>query len=195
MAWDNPNTPAKWGVTLADFDKGGWGTAVGSFKVPASTIKRFRKDIKDPITNAITGNEFDVERAFNEIAQTYINGVVSLYKILRKTFFYWYPDKTQTLLRQAIYNAIEFSCLNKQLWQNINGSSISTPGFNVTVDNTSWLITSDMMGLKAWNLLNNSEIETYKKVSQGRVSAYTASTNGNFEVIGKWDDNKIPDLN
>ncbi len=185
----------KWNISLEDYEKGGWGSAVGRFKAPASIIKKFRKDVwinnttgevitTDPndTVNWTAQNVFDVDTAFNELATTYMLGVVSMFQILRNVEFGWLDEDTRDSLRRAIYNAIEYAVLNRQVWENINGSSISTPNFTITADQTAWLVNSDMYGMKAWNLITNSGLQDYYFEEANRF--FQSTPNGNAKVIG-----------
>lgn len=184
------HTPETWKISLTDFNLGGWGTVVNGFKVPPSMIKRFRK----LITNAdgTTTETFDAVKAFNEIAITFINAIVSSYEILRITNFNFLEEDTRENLRKAVYNAIEFGCLNKQLWEMINNSQISMPNINIDVNTVSWILAKDMIGMKADNFITKSGLEDYMWVQEDNLSMVTK--NGNIRVIGKIKIEELPDL-
>lgn len=179
-----------WGISLEEYEKGEWGTAVGSFKVPATIIKRFRKEVTNA-DGSIT-SVFDKSRAFNEVAITYLSAVYATYDILRKTKISWFKVITKENVRKSIYNAIEYASLNRQFWENVNGSNISNPNFSVSVDSTGWLLTTDMFGMKALNYLTNSGIANYEWVTEDVLFVRTG--NGNVEVVGWADIDKFPEL-
>lgn len=184
------HSPKIWEITLEDFLKFGWGTAVNWFKLPKSIINRFRKDIQvtinnpDGTTTTQTKNVFDAETAFNEVAITYINAIVVMFSILRRHEWMEFEADTRQALKYAVYNAIEYSCLNRQLWENINESSISAPNFSIQANTVSWLITADMVGTKSWNWLIISGIEDYDDDFAEDVVYYT-TRNKNTKYISR----------
>lgn len=184
------HTPQTWKLSLADFKLGKWGTVVNGFKVPASMIKRFRT----LITNADgTQTEvFDADKAFEEIAITFINALVASYEILRITHFMFLEEDTRENLRKAVYNAIEYGCLNKQLWEMVNTSQISMPNINIDINTVSWVLSKDMIGMKADNYITASGLEDYMWVQEDNLSLVTK--NGNIRVIGKIKLEELPDL-
>lgn len=255
------HNPEMWGINITEYEKLGWGSAISKFKVPASIIKRFRKnqfsfvyenglvsnrienttiwfDGEIPETNAeklkyipapdsvnninptIIDNKtqkrtvFDSKKAFAELAYTYITAIVSQYEIFRQTPFTFFeggmkidpnngditpPEEssTQDYLRKAIFASIEHAVLNKQVWEDVSGSNISTPGFNINKDQVNWLMSTDMLGMKAHNMLINSGIEDYEWVSANTLFANGMNRNGltgNIKVIGKVSLEDMPDL-
>lgn len=184
------HTPQTWKLSLSDFNLGKWGTVVNGFKVPASMIKRFRKQITN--ADGTISDVFDADKAFDEIAITFINAIVASYEILRITHFMFLEEDTRDALRKAVYNAIEFGCLNKQLWEMINTSQISMPNINIDINTVSWVLSKDMIGMKADNYITKSGLEDYMWVQEDNLSLVTK--NGNIRVIGKVKLEELPDL-
>lgn len=180
-----------WGISIADYESGEWGTSVGKFRVYPTIIKRFRKTITN--TDGTKIDVFDVQRCFDEVATTYVTAILATYEIARQIKFTWFEEDTQENLKKAVYNAIEYAALNKQFWENVNGSAISTPNFNVTVDQTSWMLTTDMFGMKAHNFLTLSGIDEYTVYSL-RDFYSMKTVNGNERIVGKIDLAKFPEL-
>ncbi len=199
------HTKDTWNLDLTEYELGNWGTAVNNFRVPNSVIKRFRIQawvnnttgdiLKTNPNDTINYTEqyiFDKDKAFSEMCFTYINAIVASYAILRETPFAFFESDTKDFLRKAIYNAIEYSSMNNQFWENVNGSSISTPNFTINQEVVSWLLTKDMIGRKADNLITNSGLTEYKWV---RGDVFKESTpNGNIKIIGKVDLEELPNL-
>lgn len=183
-----------WKISLDEYNRGEWGGAFGGFKVNASTLKRFRKVITNP--DGSTTDMFDAEACFNEIAITYLNAVVASYEVLREGVYAWMDEDDQENLRKAVYAAVEYGIANKQLWENVNGGNVSTPGFNIDVAQTGWLLTSDMFGMKAHNFLTNANLDEYDSylIGLGYNQATVKDGNGNFRIIGKADLSQMPDL-
>lgn len=220
--------PDTWGINLKEYERLGWGSAVGSFKVPNSVIKRFRKNvyilnsdgsIHDTLPSGGTigdqsnqyklKNIFDVDKALYEMATTYINAIVSMFYILRQTPFYMFeggmtldvnhnvtkaPIKgsDQDMLRNVVFNAMEYCVLNRQVWENVNGSSISTPNFNINITQTNWLLTKDMVGRKASNILDILELDQYEWILE--PTKFLQTKNGNFKILGKAKIEDIPEI-
>lgn len=181
------HTPKDWGITVDDYNSAVFGRALAKFQVPPSIAKRFRKNITTQVIDA-NGNVsnqpstvFDSDRFLEEIATTYIQAVVAMYQILRETEFNKFEEDTRYALKMSVYNAIEYALLNRQIWQNVNGSQITVPGWTVNADQTPWVLTSDMIGLKAHNWLTNSGVEDYEWRYDDVISIATSA--GNTKII------------
>lgn len=191
-----------WKISLDEYNSGGWGGAFGGFKVNSSTIKRFTRKKTNPDGTVATNPDgttqmfFDAEACFDEIAIMYLNAVVASYEVLRDGVYKWMDEDDRENLRKAVYAAVEFGVANKQLWENVNGSSISMPNFNVDVAQTSWLLTSDMFGMKAQNYLTNANLDEYDSylIGMGYNESVVKDGAGNFRVIGKADLSAMPEL-
>ena len=115
------HTPEDWGLSIADFEKGGWGTSNGKFVVPASIIRAFRtpEQILDQNGDPVLDNEgnetfrtvFDKDRAFSEMCYTFINAILTTNEQMLYIPFYSLDPVNQSLLRKCVYNSIEFSSL------------------------------------------------------------------------------------
>lgn len=171
-----------WGLSLNDFNVAVFGRALKQFQVPASTYKTFRKTVTETVNGATTTKEvFDSERIFENMCFTYINAVMSMYEIVRQTEFYEFEVDTREALKKTIYAAIEYACQNRQIWQNVNGSAISVPGYSMGADQTPWVIAADMLGTKATNLLTNSGLEDYEWLEHDGL--YEPTLNGNTKIL------------
>lgn len=175
-----------WGISLTDYNKLGWGSAISTFKAPNSVIKRFRT------TNVVGTDIFDVERAFNEIAITYIISLKSSFQILRDVPFKKFDEDTKQYLRMAVYAAIEYCVLNNQVWERVNSSTVSTPNFSMTSEQVGWLTSRDMLGMKAEGFVTLSELKNYEWATEDDI--WTRTDKGNIIILGKQDITNVKEL-
>lgn len=181
-----------WGMSIDDYELGKWGTAIGSFKVPPTIYKRFSAKYPDKANASGVLVPVWKEPAFEEIAIIFINAIVARYEILRLTDFNYLDEDTRINLKKAVYNAIEYSCLNRQLWEVVNDVTMQGPSMSLSADKTNWLLTNTMIGQKAVDYITISEIEEYRWVDENTL--YIEENSGNIKVIGKVDIEQVPDL-
>lgn len=148
---------------------------LGTFKVPASVAKRFNL-ADEAVRNAL----------FISIAQTYIDVLQKQKKKIKQLPFKAMLDEDRELLREWVCDAVQFCVLNNQVYQIVVGSNISTPSFTINVDTTPWVISADMIGMSAWNILSVVDIEAYDWVDTAGL--WHATTSGNAQVITKTSD-------
>lgn len=129
---------------------------------------------------------FDEERAFTELCQTYINALITSNDLFTQIEFKDFPKLFQKNIRFGIYNAIEFATLNRQVWEKVNNSSVSSPNFNMNVESTNWLLSSDMLGLKSWNYIVASGLHDMKIVGDSFVGRLI-SGNEDCTIIKEWN--------
>lgn len=149
---------------------------MGGFKVPASTALRHQ------LTTQAEKNIL-----FTRIAQIYIEAIVKLkYGKLKSIPFKWLLTEDQEQLVNVVCEAVQHAMLNANVWQRLNGSNIAVGGFTFNVDNTPWIMTSDMFGTIGWVLLTNAQIDEYEWIADPH--AYIRTANGNIQIIGKTSD-------
>ncbi len=188
------NSTTEWKLELDEYLNGLWGNISGNvFKVPATYVEAYTIEVTDPNTGDLI-LEFDQDTAFLQLAQTYIDGIVEHYAILRRIKFGWLPEHTQKYLREAVYEAVQHALLNRQVWEKINTSTVNSGGLSVSNESTGWLITLNMFGKRGLNKLIKSEIEEYKIVNEGQMNVLLTTEKGNIEVIGQFDPNNIKEL-
>ncbi len=152
------------------------GNTIGTLKFPATSAARFNN----------IATEIDKAALANAVASSYLWGIVKLkWKQLGKTPFYMLEADTQKYLKDAVCEAVQFAVLNKQVWERVNASSISTNTFSVNQDTTSWILTADMYGKMAWNLIQISGIDEYEWVEEDVL--FTGTEKGNVKIIGRTD--------
>lgn len=148
---------------------------MGTFKVPASVAQRFDLTKEQVRTNL-----------FASIGQTYIDVLTKQKKKIKQLPFKAMLDEDRELFREWICDAVQFCVLNNQVYQVVIGSNISTPSFTINVDTTPWVLSADMIGITAWNLLSVIDVEAYDWVDERGLWAATQS--GNAQIITKTSD-------
>lgn len=148
---------------------------MGKLKFPASTIASI----------GIKEGQPGFDKAFkdlaNNIANIWISAIHNLKSPLREIEFNELETDTQYLLRQAVAEAVQHAVLNKNVWERVNASSVSYAG-TFAVDTTGWLLTVNMFGQIAINLIQTSGIDDYEVVyDKNEIVGYTA--NGNTRII------------
>ncbi len=152
------------------------GNTSGGFKAPRSMLRRFNN----------FATKADIVKAINSLGEVYIQGIVHLkYKQLKRTPFIMFEEDTRDYLMQAVCEAIQFAMFNEQVYERVNASTVSTPSFTLNRDTTNWMLTMDMYGKMAWNLIQNSGIDEYYWVTEDVL--FTDTLNGNVKLIGKGD--------
>lgn len=152
---------------------------LGTLKFPATHVNRF--------TDSSTGI-FNKEKAAASIANDYINAIHRYkYKQLSRLKFDWLVQGgTQNMLRDAVCEAVQHAITNRNIFEIVNASSVSTPSFSMNRDTPGWLLSADMMGKSGWTNLQISNIEKYKVVTEDVLATETA--NGNTIIIGRLSD-------
>lgn len=142
---------------------------------PASVANRW--DLTD---------EANRKRLAENLAQIYIDAVFKLkYSILKKLPFSALEETDKEYHRELICEAVQHCLYNNNVFQRINASSISTTGFAINVDSTPWLLTSDMFGQYAWNLIIISELDEYEYIGENKLFI---NKNNNYKIVAKIED-------
>lgn len=175
-----------WGISITEFETSFKNNTIGTFKAPSSTVKNFNNFATDA----------DKTKAFMAIANTYIDALrtTSKGKSLNKLSWDWLQKDTKDFLKEGVYGAIQHAVLNRQIWEKINTSSISTPNFSMSIDSQNWLLTNDVFGKFVHNSLTLSGVDEYEWVTEEELLTITNSTTGRIEIIGKADLEKIAEL-
>ncbi len=139
---------------------------LGTFKVPNTVLKRF--DSKE-------------EDFFKAIGQGYIELIKKLKPKLKMIPFAMLEEEDRATLREFIGEQIQFSMTNRQVFQIVNGSNISTPSFTINQDTTPWAFTSDMLSKRGAVLMQNSEVDLYEIVNEGVL--WNETQNNNIKVL------------
>ncbi len=155
-----PSTYLEW------FETGFQNNRLGAFKVPHSTLKRF------------SAKE---EQFFKAIGQGYIELIKKLKPKLKSIPFAMLEAEDREALREFIGEQIQFSMINKQVFQIVNGSNISSPTFTMNLDTTPWAFTVDMLSNRGKVLMQNAEIDLYDIVDEGVL--YQETQNNNIKVL------------
>lgn len=152
------------------------GNTTNGFKAPRAMVRRYNN----------FATQDDIYKAINAIGEIYIQGITHLkYEQLKVTPFAMLEEDTKDSLKQAVCEAIQFAMYNEQVYERVNSSTISTNNFTMNKDTTSWMLTMDMYGKMAWNLIQNSGIDEYHWVVEDVLFADTL--NGNVKLLGKGD--------
>lgn len=139
---------------------------LGTFKVPHTTLRRWE------------GNE---EGFFASIGLGYIDLIKKLKPKLKSIPFAMLEAEDRETLREYIGEQIQFAMTNKQVFQIVNGSNISTPSFTINTDTTPWAFTVDMLSNRGKVLMQNAEIDLYDIVDEGVL--YQETQNNNIKVL------------
>ncbi len=144
---------------------------IGTFKAPASAVKRVpvREDLIESLGNIMVSALVAGPKSGN----------------LKTIPFNFLEADTQKHLKEAVCEGIQHMVMNRNVWERINSSSVTTSNFTLNTDSTGWLLTADMFGQIARTAVVASGIRDYEWVVEDQL--FTGSTNGNVKIIGKAD--------
>ncbi len=146
-------------------------------------------------SSTIRNSQFTVEELGESIAQQYIDIVVKMmYPLLRNIKFSWLLPDDLEALRESVCSAVQHCLLNRNVFERLNSSSISTNTFSVNEDNTNWLLNKDMLGNYAWTTLRSTGIDEYKLVSDEDLGFFTETANGNYQLVGYISEDTMKEL-
>ncbi len=153
---------------------------LGTFKAPRTVIKRFND-----------GN--DLSKFFNALGQSYIELAIKMKPKLKMIPFSMLEKQDRENWREYVCEQIQHAVTNRQTFQIINASNISTSSFTMNVDTTPWAFTADMLSMHGRNLIQNTEIDLYDIVDENVL--YTETHNGNVKVLRTIEmNNEVPSI-
>lgn len=152
------------------FEKDFKGNTMGTMKFPKSTLKNFDE-------NDITS----INKLANNLANIWISAIARNKDILNQTEFIYFEKDTQESLKQAVAEAVQHAIYNRDIWERVNASTVSYSG-TFAMDTTGWLLSTDMFGKNAWNLIQNSGIDDYAWYDDKYV-LYEQLQNGNLKLL------------
>ncbi len=153
---------------------------MGTLKMPSSVIRNSQKTI---------------EELGEAIAQTYLDVIIRLkYTVLRNVKFSWLLPQDMEALQEALCGAVQHAIVNRNVFERLNASSISTNTFSISEDTTNWLLTKDALGMYAWSTLQSTGIDEYEIVCEDDMDFFIQTNNGNIQILGKYDLEKVEEL-
>lgn len=148
---------------------------MGRFKASHSIVKQFNNFKTDK----------DRASVINAIGQTIINMILGTPtgRPLRKIPLSFLLKEDADELRTALCQEIQHLAQNRQFWERVNQSSMTTGSFTINSDATTWLINSDVFGQFAKTTLENSGIDQYEYVTDDEYIKIVKL--GNVVTIGR----------
>lgn len=152
-------------------------------KLPPSLIKNFNN----------LATQQDLYNLLDSIANRIINTIISLPEcsIMNQIRFEWLLPFHQEGLCQLVCDIFEYGVMNNKLVERTDASSISVGNFSSNMDQTNFVFNKDSLGARAIERLRNLKMQYYKI---GDNKMYHKQLNGNVQVIGWFDADKLPEL-
>lgn len=143
-----------------------------TLKAPATVVRRWNNFASDD----------DKEVFYSNMAQKYIDALSAYKKKFRIIPWIWFESDTQEITRELICEAVQFCMYNNDVWERVNGSTISTPSISIGVDTQGWLLTIDMFGLHAKNMIKVASYDDYELVEDG---FFHTQIQGEYKILGR----------
>lgn len=175
----------EWGITMSEFEGGGFGTFSGFLaRFPRKELMRFK--------NPVTG-KYEITRIFDEVAESCIRSTIVDNQILRYIPFKDIPEEnTKYHLKRAVYCLIQYLIDNKTLSQMTYNTVMSGNAFSVNNPDNRSVFQNDRLGMAYFEEIEMSEINDYYFVTPSELTIM--DEDNNIKILGKVDLEKIPDL-